>query len=279
MSERRILFLGQAPLGEACFRSLLDAESRNLVVVAACSNANANDNWWQSAEIASVARELMPFIPNDRRHFRELEEMMVTTGVNCIVSVQHPWRLPESILRMVNYEAFNLHNGPLPEYGGYNAPSHAILDGALTSGATLHWMADVVDAGPIAFLESFTIGRNDSAVAVYDSTVAAGIRAFSQLIEYLTAGQPLPRRAMVGPVRFHGRAELGRHRQISNGNDMEEVDRKARAFWFPPFEPAYILTATGSKFYVCPATAWHRPVWTKFREHLAIPTAPASSGL
>ena len=278
MSDWRVLFLGQAPLGEACFRALCRAECSHLAIVAACSNPSAADHWWQSAEIANAARPRVPFVPNDRRRDRELRELVLATDANCLVSVQHPWRIPALLLQLVNYEAFNLHNGLLPEFGGFNASSHAILEGAPTSGATLHWMTEVIDGGPIAFIESFAIGSEDCAADVYKSTVAAGERVFSRLIEYFTMGRLPPRRPMPGPVRLHHRAELCSHRQILDASDSDEIDRKARAFWFPPFEPAYIVTPSDSRFYVCPSNRWRPPSWTRFHEDPTRPDPPARPG-
>jgi hypothetical protein len=56
---------------------------------------------------------------------------------------------------------------------------------------------------------------------------------------------------MLSPPFIYPRNALSEHREILNTADEVEVDRKSRAFWFPPFEPAFYRTV-GKKYYVVP---------------------------
>jgi methionyl-tRNA formyltransferase len=249
----RILFMGQAPLGEAAYRELKVAGSAALCLVAVSSNAVASGKWWNRADIFQDASSHVAFVSNETRNEQELERVIRRCDVNCIISVQHPWVLPASILRLVDYRAFNLHNGLLPDYGGFNAVSHAILDGATRFGSTLHWMVESPDSGRIAFVEDFSVPPRVTATQLYAMTVEAGLRAFHRLLDTLATGDLPPRLPMATP-RLHARHDLEKNRQIADPSDDDELDRKARAFWFPPFEPAYILTRLGIKYYVSPET-------------------------
>jgi methionyl-tRNA formyltransferase len=247
----RILYLGQKPIGERCFDILRDAQSSSLQISGVVSNAN-DDVWWKSNAIyRECVRGGIPFISNDKRNNREIENLIIRNEINAIISVQHNWILPGEILSLVNNFAFNLHNAKLPGYKGYNACNHAILNGERYYSSTVHWMAEEVDAGGIAFEESFEIGPKETAKGLYERASRAGETAFRKLVDHLAAGKPIPNVPALGAGTFYPRNSLGALREIKKIEDVQEVDRKARAFYFPPFEPAYFIL-DGHKFYVLP---------------------------
>lgn len=73
-----------------------------------------------------------------------------------LVAYVTPVIVPKSVLAELGYGAFNFHPGP-PSYPGW-APAHfALYDQAAEFGATVHAMAEQVDAGPIIEVASFPI--------------------------------------------------------------------------------------------------------------------------
>jgi methionyl-tRNA formyltransferase len=251
------MFLGHGPLAEFAYRTLLDAsDAADLCVPVVCSNQRAEDTWWGTAGIRETASgNSAHFVVNTERNDDELAQSADELSVNCLISVGHPWVLREDLLRSVSDgAAFNLHNAPLPRFGGFNTASHAILEGVTHFGATLHWMEPAADVGPIAFEENFEIPRDSTAKSLHGLTLAAGRRLFMQLVECLVVGKLPPRVPMTGPTKIYPRRALSEHREITDVADHDEVDRKSRAFWFPPFEPAFYLCGS-KKFYVVPQEA------------------------
>lgn len=252
----RVLFLGQGPLAEACYARLASApEGAGLRVAVACSNLAGEDTWWRSARIQELASANGAcFVSNAQRHDSLLARRAADLAINCLISVGHPWVIPEGLLHATGGVAFNLHSAPLPRFGGFNAASHAILEGAAHFGATLHWMDPRPDAGPIAFQARFEIPREATAKALHRLTVEAGRRLFGQLVDCLIGDRLPPRIPMGRPPTIYGRQSLSAHREIQDPADELEVDQKSRAFWFPPFEPAFYRRG-GRKYYVAPASA------------------------
>jgi methionyl-tRNA formyltransferase len=255
LSDRwRVMFLGQGPLAEFAYEQLVDATgAAGLRVVVACSNALPENTWWGTARIRELASvNSTRFISNSERHDSLLAETAAELGVNCLISVGHPWIVPERLLRSTDENAaFNLHNGPLPRFGGFNTGSHAILEGVTHFGPTLHWMESAVDAGPIAFEERFEIPRDATAKSLHALTQEAGRRLFSRLRECLLEARLPPREPMTTPTRIYSRHALSDHREVIDVSNDVEVDRKSRAFWFPPFEPAF-CRLNGRKLYLVP---------------------------
>ena len=234
----RILFLGQKPLGEQCFTKLL--QHHRLAVCGVCSNIGTSV-WWGSELIHLEARRRhLPFVGNQQRHEDILMALIQHYRIDCLISVQHTWILSRELLEAVKGRAFNLHCAPLPGYKGFNACNHAILNAETRFAATLHWMNPQVDVGDAAFLEEVDIATDETAASLYEKMQGAGLRAFVRLLDTLEAGETPPRTPIVGEGRFYSRSSINALRRIQNPNDATEVDRKTRAFWFPPFEPAYI---------------------------------------
>lgn len=246
-----ILFLGQKPIGEHCFDILLE-HCPPLNVAAAVSNGSPDAVWWKSARVRERAGASgMAFIDNRERNEDAIVELVRDHAIDTIISVQHSWILPARILDAVKGRAFNLHNAKLPDYKGYNACNHALLNRDKTFTSTIHWMVPQVDAGSLAFEETFPIEEDETAFSLYRKAEQAGIRAFGRLVKSLAAKQEIPATPMLGSGTFHARSSIDELRRIANPADPDEVSLKARAFHFPPFEPAYVLEG-GRKRYVTP---------------------------
>jgi methionyl-tRNA formyltransferase len=249
------MFLGQGPLAELAYSQLVQlAEGTSLCVPVACSNPCSEGTWWGTAGIRElVSEDSTQFISNAQRNDSQLIRSVTEHSINCLISVGHPWILPERLLRSIDgTTAFNLHNGPLPRFGGFNTGSHAILEGVTRFGATLHWMELLPDAGPIAFEEGFEIPRDATARALHKLTLRTGERLFTRLADCLVQGRLPPRLPMNGKPVIYPRLALSEHREINDISNDVELDRKSRAFWFPPFEPAF-YRSNGKKYYVVPS--------------------------
>lgn len=247
MMDRRILFLGQKPVGEKCFDILLQNQAPNFSVCGAVSNAD-QDCWWGSAEIYMAARrEGIPFIENRERHNEEILQLITQEGINTLISVQHAWIIPDSILRAVDGQAFNLHMAKLPEYKGYNTFSFAIINGEKEYTTTIHWMAPQVDAGDIIFEGKIPIAPTETAGTLYEKAVDTSISYFGKFVALLKTDTPIPSTPLTGTPRFYGRDALDGIKEIKDFSDLAYVDRVIRGCSFQNFQGAYFM-ANGRKY-------------------------------
>lgn len=247
----RVLYLGQKLIGEKCFEILRRSEGQAFRICAVVSN-DSDDVWWQSNLVfLQCKREDIPIVSNNTQNNNAIASFIDNYEINLILCVQHPWILPPEILSRVNYHAFNLHNAKLPDHQGHNCCNHAILNGDRYYTSTIHRMADTVDMGDIAFERTFEIQPTETARGLYEKALAAGEDVFQQLIECLLKDNPVPRKLVKGKGNYYTRNSLVEIREIMNIHDTQEVDRKARGLYFPPFEPAYYSLA-GKKHYILP---------------------------
>jgi len=71
------------------------------------------------------------------------------------------------------------------------------------------------------------------------------------LVRDLASGKTIPAKPVSGKGVFHKKSEINFLKKIACMDDFEEVDRKARAFYFPPHEPAY-YELQKHRFYITP---------------------------
>jgi methionyl-tRNA formyltransferase len=245
----RIAFLGQGPLGEACFSELLRSQAG---VVVAVSNSN-DTNWWKSNAIfKACVDESIEFIDNSSRNDAALVAAIKHHDVDTIISVQHSWIVSEEALNLVSGNAFNLHMAKLPEYKGHHPFIHVLLNGETSHTVTLHRMTPRVDVGDIAYELTFPITPEDTAHSLYYHSLEIGKTLFQQFVLDLTSNITIPARAMDGSHRFYSRKSINGLDLITDPYDFIELDKKARAFFFPPF-PSAFLELNGKKYHVLPA--------------------------
>lgn len=250
MTTARVLFLGQKWLGDRAFARLVAAPG--LDVRAAVTNTTA-DVWWGTRGVFDHARATaIPVLANDDRGEEQIAALIRKHAVDLILSVQHPWILSEEILDLVEGRAYNVHSARLPDLGGHNACNHAILQNHEDFTVTAHRMTVAADAGDVVSEETFSVPEGIHARALYDLALAAGDRLVARLLAQLAAGAPLGRRVVGEGGCFYTRGSLDELRDVTAVTDDAELERRVRALYFPPFEPAY-RTVRARRVYLLPA--------------------------
>lgn len=80
-----------------------------------------------------------------------------------IISAGNYYIFPKDIIDKENLTIINFHNALLPKYPGRNAPSWAIYNKEVESGATWHYVTSDVDAGGIIWQERCSITKDTKA--------------------------------------------------------------------------------------------------------------------
>ncbi|RDD63568.1 formyltransferase family protein [Ferruginivarius sediminum] len=248
---KRVFFLGQKPIGQHAFFRLLERRVDGLEIVGVVSNVDC-DNWWGDNLIYREARRLgLPFADNGRRNTEKIDELIKRQRADVLLSVQHPWILPEATIARVGGRAFNVHLAPLPDYKGWHGVNHAILSGRENYSISLHWMSAAVDSGDMAYAPEMAIRPWDTAASLYQRASDAGLLAIERLLDDLAAGRTPPQTPIVGDGAFIRPDLLDSYREVRDLSDKAQVDRVARSLYFPPFEPAFFRVGE-QKIYLLP---------------------------
>lgn len=249
---KRVLYMGQKPIGERCFELLALNQNDCYQIAGVVSNQSVQNVWWHSNKPYQYSREHeIAFIDNEKRNEDAIIELIQKRNINLIISVGHNWILSEEILNTVKHEAVNLHLAKLPDYKGNYTYNHAILNGEKQYGVTLHWMDKKVDEGDYIYTALFRITDDDTAYSLYQKSIVEGEKVFEKYICCLKEDKSVPRKKIEGEGNFYSKSSLKGLREIKEIADSNEIQIKSRAFYFPPFESAYLLIG-GKKYYIIP---------------------------
>ena len=244
----RILWLVDRPLGARCLE--FAAASPAAGVCGVVSVPDHATHWWGQATFQRwAASRGLPWFDASAVSLA-VEE----TRPDLLLSVLFTRRVPSEIVRRIR--SINLHCAPLPEYAGSNATLWAVLNDERRFGATLHEMSDRFDEGPIVAAGGFEVPAGITNAELYALAHDDGFRLLSRNFEQLVTGAYVAR-PQSGPRREFKRADLP-SRELDPSMDAATVARLARAFHFPPFEPAY-FTIEGRRYHVMPAPVAGRP--------------------
>jgi methionyl-tRNA formyltransferase len=154
------------------------------------------------------------------------------------------WNLiREPLISLGRVGCLNFHPAPLPDFRGVGGYNVAVLEGLRSWGASCHFVDERFDTGDIVEVERFEIDPDrETAFSLDLKTQERLVELFARVMERVLAGAELPRSPQ-GEGRYVSRAEFDQLRVVRPGDDLQ---RKLRAFWYPPW-PGAVLDVDGRR--------------------------------
>lgn len=161
------------------------------------------------------------------------------------------WRkLKGAFLTEIPKGIINFHPAPLPDYKGVGGYNLAILENKSDWAATAHYIDEGIDTGGILHVRAFAVNqRTETAQSLERKTQGHLFDLFQQVAQKALTTPGLLSSQPNRGGRYVSRPELEAMKLIDTEND--DVERKARAFWFPPYDGAY-LELQGQRFTLLP---------------------------
>jgi methionyl-tRNA formyltransferase len=148
------------------------------------------------------------------------------------------WNLiREPLISLGRVGCLNFHPAPLPDFRGVGGYNLAILEGLPEWGVSCHFVDEQFDTGDLVAVERFPIEPDVETALSLDAKSQEHLAAlFERVMQRVLDGEELPRTPQ-GEGRYLSRAEFEELRVVRPGDDL---DRKLRAFWYPPWPGAVI---------------------------------------
>jgi methionyl-tRNA formyltransferase len=146
------------------------------------------------------------------------------------------WKLiREPLVSLGGIGCLNFHPAPLPDLRGLGGYNVAILEGMREWGVSCHFVDENFDTGDLVEVERFPIDPDSATAFSLDLESQERLFGlFQRVMGTAMSGEELPRRPQ-GPGRYVDSEEFERLRRVRPGDDL---DRKLRAFWYPPYPGA-----------------------------------------
>ena len=157
--------------------------------------------------------------------------------VELVISFLFWKRIREPLLSLGRSGCLNFHPAPLPDIRGVGGYNVAVLEGMGEWGVSCHFVDPEFDTGDIVEVERFAIDPHTAtALSVDVDSQERLYELFKRVMRRALADEELPRTPQ-GEGRYVSREEFEGMRRVRPGDDL---DRKLRAFWYPPHPGAVV---------------------------------------
>lgn len=238
MSTISLVFAGNRQIGLECLTLLLEAGITPAgLLLPEGENASHNEYF----------RTLIPDVP-------VLEGKEIDAGAvaawkpDYLISVHFPHIIPRDVLSVPVVGTLNLHPAYLPWNRGWHTPTWSIYE-RTPFGATLHWIDEGMDTGPIALQKEVRHEEHDTAHTLYQRALQAERDIFQEAIPLLVT-HSLPRIPQEGKGTSHKKADIERIRCLHDNMTLEALSRTARALTTNNPEEASYFEHDGERLYI-----------------------------
>jgi methionyl-tRNA formyltransferase len=157
--------------------------------------------------------------------------------VDVVVSFLFWNRIREPLLSLGRIGCLNFHPAPLPDMRGVGGYNVAVLEGMSEWGVSCHFVDADFDTGDIVEVQRFAIDPDTATALSVDVDSQEHLyELFKSVMRRVLADEELPRMPQ-GEGRYVSREEFEEMRRVRPGDDL---DRKLRAFWYPPYPGALV---------------------------------------
>lgn len=233
MLKPSVILMGSKPGSVVALKLLLESKWDIKYIV---TTPDIKHDWIEGEKISDLAKKYsIPEVTQDK--------LPLDIEVDFVISYMFRKLVKKETRDLARRGALNFHAGPLPEYGGWAFYNIAILENDNQYGCTCHYMDDGFDTGPLLKVRRFPIdSKSLTAISLEKMAQSEMIKLFIDFMNLAEGDKELPFvRQEKSRMRYLKKEEFMKLKAIPNDADEETIDRYARAFWYPPYDCAYIL--------------------------------------
>lgn len=161
-------------------------------------------------------------------------------GVDLVISFLFWKRIRRPLIELPRIGCVNFHPAPLPDYRGLGGYNVAVLEALPEWGVSAHFVDESFDTGELIEVRRFAIDPDtETAYSLERKSQRVLVELFRDVVERARAEGGLEGTPQ-GDGRYISREEFERMRRIRPDDSPEQIERKIRAFWYPPYRGATI---------------------------------------
>lgn len=239
-ADTRAIFMGKdKPSAVAALRHLVESGVDVVCVVA--------PGLPDTPSLADAARDLgLPLATDTSLYDRLAGDDQAAPGVgplddiDLVLSFLFWKRIRAPLITLPTIGCINFHPAPLPDFRGLGGYNVAILEQLPEWGVSAHFVDEAFDTGDLIRVNRFPIDPSaETAWSLEKRTRQHLIELFGAVVAMARDDDPLPRIPQ-GEGRYIDRDEFERMRHVEPDDPPELIERKIRAFWYPPYPGATI---------------------------------------
>ena len=238
----RIVYMGRKPAACEGLKHLIEKGIDVAVVVAPPSNQPVH---WENRLLDTAKYYGIP-TATDEDLYHCIEKVRVKDykfdlkDVDLVISFLFWKRIRKPLIQLPKIGCINFHPAPLPDFRGFSPYSFAIYDNITSWAVTAHFVDESFDTGDIIKSRQFDINATrETAFSLEQNSQKFLLELFYEVIGEVMDKGSLPRTPQ-GGGRYRTKKDFERLRKIQPDDTLEEIERKIRAFWYPPYMGASV---------------------------------------
>ena len=238
----RVVYMGRKPTASEGLKHLIQKRVTVVVVVAPPKDQPVH---WKN-RLSDTAESYGIPTASDEDLYRYLREgnrkdyTFSLEDIDLVISVLFWKRIKRPLIELPKIGCINFHPAPLPEYRGFAPYSFGIYENQSHWGVSAHFVDETFDTGDIIKTRTFKIDpRQETAFSLEQKSQVFLLELFDEVIDELLQKGTLPR-APQDIGRLRTKEDFENLRRIQSGDTAEEIERKVRAFWYPPYSGAAV---------------------------------------
>lgn len=161
-------------------------------------------------------------------------------NIDLVISFLFWKKIKRELIELPRIGCINFHPAPLPDFRGVGGYNFAIYENLPYWGVSAHFVDESIDTGDIIRVCRFHIDPGqETALSLESRTQSALVDLFTETIDAVCETDSLPRSPQ-GPGRYISTKDFKALRAIQATDTIDEINRKIRAFWYPPYQGATI---------------------------------------
>lgn len=238
----RIIFMGRRPHSIQALSWLLQQGHQVVRVVAPSGTGNEVPYWSPTLRDFAVSCGLP--VVSDTDIYGDLQHTgrrAAIGEIDLVVSFLFWKRIKPALIDLPRFGCINFHPAPLPDYKGLGGYNFAILDKLSEWGVAAHYVDPSFDTGPIIDVARFPFDwRTATAFSLEQAARIVTVSLFKDVVARVAESGTLPAARNSGG-RYIDRSEMENAKRLDLGTmSPDEIDLRVRAFWYPPFDGAYV---------------------------------------
>lgn len=207
---------------------------QGIEIVAVCT-----DNQFENSPTAKMANDLnIPVLTME-----QAQDYSETHEVDLVVSYLY-WRvIKKPLIENPKYGCINFHPAILPDWKGCGGYNIAILNKLKKWGVTAHYVDETIDTGAIIRVKEFEFDYlTSTAQSLEKVTQQKLVELYKEIIlEVREKGKLETLDVDNSEGTYITRKQMNDMKKITQEDlESDDLDVKIRAFWFPPYDGAYI---------------------------------------
>jgi methionyl-tRNA formyltransferase len=238
----KILFLGRKPYSCKALEYLI---LKNIQIEAVVGISDTSNVHW-SPRLSKTAEENNLKFVDDIYIYNALQNTQNNnlnidlSNIDLVISYLYWKKIKTPLINLPKLGCINFHPAPLPELRGLGGYNIAILEGKRYYGVSAHYVDEDFDSGDVIEVKRFDIDPyNETAFSLEQKSQETMLELFKKIIDALLKKETLPRNKQ-SKGRYVSKDEFNDLREIKPSDSQEIINRKIRAFWYPPHHGAFI---------------------------------------